>query len=787
MTLHVDLAIVGAGPAGLSAAVSAARNGLSHLLIEKADLANTVRQYQAHKLVMAEPARLPLRADLWFEAAPREVVLQNWGQAASDHAVCTRIDAVTGIHKQADRFELWLGQGLCTARHVVLAVGLQGTPRCLGVEGESLGHVSRAVSDPQALQGLDILVVGAGDVAIENALALKSANRVSLLNPTADFARVKESNHAQILAAIESDQIRCFYNASVMRIEIGRTWIATPNGEVSLRCNRVLVCIGSLPPRGFLETCGVTFPGSDPAAFPWTDAHHQSSVPGLYLIGSVIGYPLIKHAINQGYEVVQHILGKTVLPADQPLLLEKLALLEPLTDQPLDWLRQQLPLFQNLNDPQFRELVLESTVHAVAAGQVVIAKNDYSDTLFNVITGAVDVVISEARRVQIDQGSFFGEMGLFSGRRRSATVRAREPGLLLETPRNQMIKLMSSVASIQRAVNKRVVVNALKIYLLPALDIGFVVSLAERTTTRRLRKGEVLFREGDPGDAFYVINRGSVKLSQKNSKGLDVTRTFLSVGRFVGEMALLGGPTDRRLATVSAAVACEVIELQRSVFAELLARDTDTQALIDSVVVRRHIRSIVAPQNRDGGEMLDFLLDDGLSDAGNILLIDSDRCVDCDQCERACAATHDGQSRLHRTAGKSFSSIQIPVACRHCENPLCMLDCPPDALLRMPSGEVLVQDNCIGCGRCVSNCPYDAISLATRPVARARWASLDWLRPSARHAPAQPASFTATKCDMCSGLAGGPACVLACPTGAAMRVSPLDALNRIKQKHGESW
>src|SRR5690606_12461573 len=105
--------------------------------------------------------------------------------------------------------------------------------------------------------------------------------------------------------------------------------------------------------------------------------------------------------------------------------------------------------------------------------------------------------------------------------------------------------------------------------------------------------------------------------------------------------------------------------------------------------------------NEASGSLLDFMMKQGITDAENVLLIDSDLCVACDNCESACAATHKGYSRLDRNGGKSFASIQIPVSCRHCENPLCMLDCPPDALTRTPSGEVLIKDSCIGCGNCV--------------------------------------------------------------------------------------
>jgi Fe-S-cluster-containing hydrogenase component 2 len=152
-------------------------------------------------------------------------------------------------------------------------------------------------------------------------------------------------------------------------------------------------------------------------------------------------------------------------------------------------------------------------------------------------------------------------------------------------------------------------------------------------------------------------------------------------------------------------------------------------------------------------------------------------CVGCDNCEKACAATHGGTSRLDRAAGPTFANVHVPTSCRHCENPHCMKDCPPDAIRRTPNGEVYIRDNCIGCGNCERNCPYGVIHMAG--PAPAQPSLFSWMlfgreaeAPDA-YAPGAPkAPKKAVKCDMCKDQSGGPACVRACPTGAALRVSP---------------
>src|SRR5882672_57752 len=303
-----ELCIIGAGPAGLSAAAHCAELSIPYVLLEAADHAsNTIYKYQKGKHVMAEPQILPLRSTLSFAAGKRETVLDTWN---------------TEIAKL--RVDIRYGQE-------IVAIGLQGNLRTLGVPGEDLPRVQYQLDDPQAFDGETIVVVGAGDAAIENAVALAEQNQVVLINRNEEFARCKEGNLTLVLNAIKEGKIECRYGSSAMKVEDAggdvplRFKVRTPDGPDTIECHRVIARLGGIPPRKLVEGFGVKFPSNDPNAVPRITDHYESNVKGLYVIGALGGYPLIKQAMNQGYEAVEFALGKSVAPADEPLLEQKFA------------------------------------------------------------------------------------------------------------------------------------------------------------------------------------------------------------------------------------------------------------------------------------------------------------------------------------------------------------------------------------------------------------------------------------------------------------------------------
>jgi CRP-like cAMP-binding protein/Fe-S-cluster-containing hydrogenase component 2/thioredoxin reductase len=787
------IAVIGAGPGGLSAAAHAAELGVSHILLEQsAAHANTIQRYQKGKHVMAEPNVLPLRSPLQFDAGTREGVLERWSQGLARHKVNVRYGAeVVSLEGSRPNFRISLKSGeTVEAESVIFAIGVQGNPRRLGVAGDDLPCVQYTLDDPEEYRGESIVVVGAGDAAIENALALTRQNQVTIVNRAEEFVRVKDGNLTAVLKAIDDRKLECFYRSQVAGVEAltggerpYRLALTTDKGEAQIPCNRIIARIGAVPPRKFVEACGIEFPAADPAALPALTTQYESNVAGLYIIGALGGYPLIKQAMNQGFEVVEYILGHRIEPADHPLFEKKFAGLSYGLDvnATLALMQERIALFGDVNALTFRELILGSNVLTPRAGEVIFRKNDYTNTFFTILDGSVEIEVGgeEKRRLTLGAGQFFGEMSLLSGRRRSGTTYAGSKCVLIESPRREVMKLINSVPGVKRVIDEYFVIRAIQTGFAPETPSEELRPVAARAMHKRYKADQALFAEGDAADCLHLIRSGSVAVS-RNIGGRDVVTSYVAAGNYVGEMGLMGG--TRRTATVRATVPTETVSLDAETFNALLARSPKLQGEVQATVRKRlaeNTRMTIQPR---AGDLISFLMSQGLGEATDVLLIDETLCVGCDNCEKACAETHGGTSRLDREAGPTFASVHVPTSCRHCEDPHCMKDCPPDAIRRAPNGEVYIRDNCIGCGNCERNCPYGVIQMASAAAPKpGLWS---WLLLGSGPGPGQAPDAhergkvagaspkKAVKCDMCKDLDGGPACVRACPTGAAIRISP---------------
>jgi cGMP-dependent protein kinase 2 len=858
VTKVYKIAIVGSGPAGLSAAARAAQLGLDHVLLEKTDhLSDTIYKYQKGKHVMATPAQLVLRSDCDFEAGKREVVLGTWDDQAESQAINALVNAdVTSISGEKGAFVLkvkgaankWLKPekpgtpnpanarpeeagkvSEIHAENIILAIGTQGNPNLMRVPGVDGGNpiVQYQLDDPGEYVDEHITVVGSGDAGIENAIGLaadaEQGNVVTILNRGADFARAKGANVKLLMEARDASRINVMTETSPSLIEPGWLTVDTRDGPQRLRCDRIIARMGSAAPRAFVEGCcasfeekevtgrdgtvkkqkvrvpgtGVEFTSEDREAYPKLSPQFETTVPGIFVIGALAGYPLIKHCMNQGYDVVEFINGNTSLkPADEPILEAKFKDLpgRRSVDDWLELLRSNVSILNGLSPLQMREFMLDSEVRFYPAGAVVFERNQPGSSLFAIATGSVLVEVNPKDRsitVPIEQGSIFGEVGLISGRPRGATIRTAEDSILVEVSRLAALRLMAAVPEAKRAVTRISVERQLLQMFGSGLAKDDIQDIVETHKIIQVKAGEAIINERDEGYDIFVIRQGSMVV-ERNIGGKPVFLSYLPAGSYVGEMALLDG--GRRTATVRAAIKSEVIKLDGDKVRELLDRKPRLREKFEADMGRRkELNSFIEDKKDSFGSVVDmyssvasFLVENGIGEATDVLLIDEKLCVGCDNCEKACADSHDGLSRLNREAGKTFAHLHVPTSCRHCEHPHCMADCPPNAIHRGPDGEVFIDDTCIGCGNCQRNCPYGVIRMDKVPPKKPPL--LAWLLTGWGPGPGEPSKKwvydrvspetpkRAIKCDMCSGIKGGPACVRACPTGAAIRVAPEEFL-----------
>jgi len=813
----INVAIVGAGPSGIAAGVRAAERGLRHHLYERSVLADTIVKYQKGKLVMAEPPQLLLQPDLKmsFQEAVREEILDWWGTAVREAGTqVVEGSEILKVEGEKGAFELHVrdqdGARTIDATHVVLAIGVQGDQRKFGVPGDEQPWVTYQLDDPKAYEDKRVIVVGVGDAGIENAIALQeNGNDVTIVNRREEIDRAKPLNKAAVEAKFKSGEITYLTNATMDRFESDAAVFRTKDGaETRVECDLVIGRLGATPPRSFLEGLGIEFPTPDKEAIPDVSGKYESNVPGIYMVGAVVGYPLIKNCMNQGFEVIEHILGADVKPADEPVLEANFHEIPGSVTQVLDRIQHTIPTLAPLTSVQLRNFMFDSTIRVEPAGKEIYRRADFDNSFFSILDGEVELVhldntdprlpdeLRAERRSVRGTGQFFGEDGLISGRRRGETVTTKGPCILIETPRNTMAKLTRSVEDVKRVLDAAYVTSALAA-LFPSLAPAARKRLAYRAETLPFRAGEDIFVEGGEPDGLHFIRRGTAEIFCKH-EGVEEQIDSIRAGATIGEIAVLH-PGRMRSATARAGVDCETVRFPL----EVIRSFAESEREIREYLERREQEFIINDARRQHGRgTMMFIQKSGGKEATDLLLIDETLCVRCDNCEQACSETHGGVSRLNREAGATYmtsagSALHLPTACQHCENPKCMTDCPPDALNRDPNGEVWINDEtCIGCGNCEAYCPYDVIKMARVDNDPGPGLLMRLLFPRrAKKEPSEPlegiaAVKKAVKCDLCRDLpkkkngASRAACVASCPTGAIVRIDPGEYVDEIYERQG---
>lgn len=257
----LDVVIVGAGPAGLSASLAARQHKLRHVTIEQEDsLGGTIYHYPRNKIVMTAPIDLPIVGKVKMSEISKEALLEFWQDVIDRSGVKINFnERMEKLAQDGDGFAVTTARGTYHARAVLLAIGRRGTPRKLGVPGEELPKVVYRLIDPEQYRGQSVLVVGGGDSALEAALALagEPGTRVTLSYRGDAFGRVKAKNRTRLEEAQALGRIDVRLNSNVRRIEPKAVQLAQEGIAAGLDNDAVIVCAGGILPTPMLKEMGI--------------------------------------------------------------------------------------------------------------------------------------------------------------------------------------------------------------------------------------------------------------------------------------------------------------------------------------------------------------------------------------------------------------------------------------------------------------------------------------------------------------------------------------------------
>jgi len=291
----------------------------------------------------------------------------------------------------------------------------------------------------------------------------------------------------------------------------------------------------------------------------------------------------------------------------------------------------------------------------------------------------------------------FGEMTCMNNYPRSATVRAKTDVSLLEIRRNVLYILQrnkESKAILDAVYNKRSISTHLRSISLFAEQFTddkdfekFVDLVREKANLVRLNPGDVLFRQGDAEDNFYLVRIGFVKIWLKQPGG-DHVINYTGPGGMVGEIALMGHLAELRgkllsqgrTASATALDHVDLVSISGEDFKLILQNFPKIREKMVAIALER-ITEIQRQVAKVESNNLNDFLKQGLMEARSLLVLDLEKCTRCDECTKACSDTHQGVTRLVRE-GLRFENFLVASSCRSCLDPYCMVGCPVDAIHR---------------------------------------------------------------------------------------------------------
>jgi CRP-like cAMP-binding protein/Fe-S-cluster-containing hydrogenase component 2 len=478
-----------------------------------------------------------------------------------------------------------------------------------------------------------------------------------------------------------------------------------------------------------------------------------------------------------------------------------------------------LRLFAGVAQTDLRRLLLKSTLRRLEPGEDLCREGEFHERLYVVLEGVLEqsstlggiphapMAAHRTRILILPPGSFLGELAVMADQAEPYNVTALEPAVVLEIPKAAARQLMERSPAFRHTMDELYRRRALWTYTRKSAALGMlpeqaVAQLTDGAELVPLTPGQTLVREGEAPRDAYLVRSGFLRVSKAVGSD-EVVLVYFREGDLFGALPVIMGEPCH-VFSVQASSRAEVVRVPGATLRQIMAQHPQAQqALLAAVQEVEHVAraqamaiawqpaAAAAATTASGAQKwetmvqpltMKALVDAGLAQGKEVLVVDQNRCTHCLSCVDACARRH-GYGRLE-LRGLQLDNLLFPAACRHCEDPVCLL-CSVNGIQRLPSGEItIVEDNCIGCGSCAERCPYGNIRM--HPVDKPKrglfggiWAMLTGSRAAdARaevHDPKTPRK--AVKCDLCAGY-DDYACVTACPVGAASRVKPADILGK---------
>ncbi len=513
--------------------------------------------------------------------------------------------------------------------------------------------------------------------------------------------------------------------------------------------------------------------------------------------------PVCPAGLNRARMVLFNKLKVEDTASDRPLLLQARGGTSP-SGWTLDGLAQglgALELFAGVDPQQLRRMLLRSTLRWFSAHERPTEEGEFHERLSVVLSGGLQQVSRGARGEQIPilllgPGGFYGEMGVLGDSPEAFGVVALENSIVLEIPKAALLRLMDHVPAFGARLENLYSQRALWSYARNPSAFGAapepaVAELLESARLQLLSPGQTVFHQGAAPSDVFLIKSGFVRVKRQDT-ARERTLIYLGEGAMFGLLSLLSREAAQPYA-VEAATRAELIRISgQSVFRvlarypgldrQLIAGASSAEQLARADDVGLLANAGTSEQARGSGFDARVLVEQGLAAGREILVVDQQLCVGCGNCIDSCERRH-GYSRL-QLRGIQVDHYLFPTACRHCDDPACLL-CSVGGIARLPSGEIkIIEDNCIGCGACAERCPYGNISMhpVQKPGRGLLFGLLDLLKGSSLRQQAlaeldPKLQKVAVKCDLCAGYADY-ACVTGCPVAAAFRFDPASAFGR---------